>query len=161
MKEQLKIDFEKILKISNFSEKDIKFKKNQLDKFIENGFPGKRLENWKFLDLNQIINKNIENISFFNDYSTTNKIDTSIYIDGLEHNKIIFINGRIEKIEFGYEDKNQIEIYDDIKFEDNFSVKNSLVNLNNAFSNKYYKILVKKGYSKKTIYPIKDSSLSG
>ena len=147
MKEQLKIDFEKILKISNFSEKDIKFKKDQLDKFIENGFPGKRHENWKFLDLNQIINKNIENISFFNDYSTTNKIDTSIYIDGLEHNKIIFINGRIEKIEFSYEDKNLIEIYDDIKFEDNFSVKNSLINLNNAFSNKYYKILVKKGYS--------------
>ena len=147
MKEQLKIDFEKILKISNFSEKDIKFKKDQLDKFIENGFPGKRLENWKFLDLNQIINKNIENISFYNDYSTTNKIDTSIYIDGLEHNKIIFINGRIEKIEFSYEDKNQIEIYDDIKSEDNFSVKNSLINLNNAFSNKYYKILVKKGYS--------------
>ena len=147
MKEQLKIDFEKILKISNFSEKDIKFKKDQLDKFIENGFPGKRLENWKFLDLNQIINKNIENISFFNDYSTTNKIDTSIYIGGLEHNKIIFINGRIEKIEFSYEDKNQIEIYDDIKSEDNFSVKNSLINLNNAFSNKYYKILVKKGYS--------------
>ena len=147
MKEQLKIDFEKILKISNFSEKDIKFKKDQLDKFIENGFPGKRLENWKFLDLNQIINKNIENISFFNDYSTTNKIDTSIYIDGLEHNKIIFINGRIEKIEFSYEDKNQIEIYDDIKSEDNFSVKNSLINLNNALSNKYYKILVKKGYS--------------
>ena len=147
MKEQLKIDFEKILKISNFSEKDIKFKKDQLDKFIENGFPGKRHENWKFLDLNQIINKNIENISFFNDYSTTNKIDTSIYIDGLEHNKIIFINGRIEKIEFSYEDKNLIEIYDDIKSEDNFSVKNSLINLNNAFSNKYYKILVKKGYS--------------
>ena len=147
MKEQLKIDFEKILKISNFSKKDIKFKKDQLDKFIENGFPGKRLENWKFLDLNQIINKNIENISFFNDYSTTNKIDTSIYIDGLEHNKIIFINGRIEKIEFSYEDKNQIEIYDDIKSEDNFSVKNSLINLNNAFSNKYYKILVKKSYS--------------
>ncbi len=147
MKEQLKIDFEKILKISNFSKKDIKFKKDQLDKFIENGFPGKRLENWKFLDLNQIINKNIENLSFFNDYSTTNKIDTSIYIDGLEHNKIIFINGRIEKIEFSYEDKNQIEIYDDIKSEDNFSVKNSLINLNNAFSNKYYKILVKKSYS--------------
>jgi Fe-S cluster assembly protein SufD len=147
MKDQLKIDFEKISKISNFSEKDIKFKKDQLDKFIENGFPSKRLENWKFLDLNQIINKNIENISFFNDYSTINKIDTSIYIDGLEHNKIIFINGRIEKIEFSYEDKNQIEIYDDIKSKDNSSVKNSLINLNNAFSNKYYKILVKKGYS--------------
>ena len=32
MKEQLKTDFEKILKISNFSENDIKFKKNHLNK---------------------------------------------------------------------------------------------------------------------------------
>ena len=59
MKEQLKTDFEKILKISNFSEKDIKLKKIHLNKFIESGFPNRKLENWKFLDLNQIINKNI------------------------------------------------------------------------------------------------------
>ena len=64
MKEQLKIDFEKILKVSNFSEKDIKFKKDELDKFIENGFPSKKLENWKFLDLSQIINKNIDDFWF-------------------------------------------------------------------------------------------------
>ncbi len=61
MKEQLKTDFEKILKISNFSEKDIKFKKNYLNKFIESGFPSRKLENWKFLDLNQII----KNISYY------------------------------------------------------------------------------------------------
>ncbi len=147
MKEQLKIDFEKILKISNFSEKDIKFKKDHLNKFIENGFPSRKLENWKFLDLNQIIKKNIDNLSFYNDYSITNKVDTSIFIDGLEHNKIIFINGRIEKVDFDYEDKNQIEIYDDITTENKFDNKNSLINLNKAFSNKNYKILVKKGYS--------------
>ncbi len=118
MKEQLKTDFEKILKISNFSENDIKFKKNHLNKFIENGFPNRKLENWKFLDLSQIIKRDIGDISFYNDYSTTNKIDTSIFVNGLEHNKIIFINGRIEKIDFNYEDKNRVEIYDDIK-EDN------------------------------------------
>ena len=118
MKEQLKTDFEKILKISNFSENDIKFKKNHLNKFIENGFPDRKLENWKFLDLSQIIKRDIGDISFYNDYSTTNKIDTSIFVNGLEHNKIIFINGRIEKIDFNYEDKNRVEIYDDIK-EDN------------------------------------------
>ena len=149
MKEQLKTDFEKILKISNFSEKDIKFKKNYLNKFIESGFPSRKLENWKFLDLNQIIKKDIGELSFYNDYSVTNKVDTSIFIDGLEHNKIIFINGRIEKIDFNYEDENQIEIYDDIKVNDKFDNENSLIDLNNAFRNKYYKILVKKGYSTK------------
>ena len=55
MKEQLKIDFEKILMISDFSKKDIEIKKNYLNKFIESGFPSRKLENWKFLDLKQII----------------------------------------------------------------------------------------------------------
>ena len=149
MKEQLKIDFEKILELSDFSEKDIGYKKDHLNKFIENGFPSKKQENWKFLDLNQIIKRNINELSFYNDYSKTNKIDTSIFIDGLEHNKIIFINGRIEKIDFNYEDKNQIEIDDDIEIKDNFDYNNSLISLNNAFVNKYYKILVKKDYSLK------------
>ena len=149
MKEQLKTDFEKILKISNFSEKDIEIKKNHLNKFIKNGFPSRKLENWKFLDFDQIINKDIEKLSFYNDYSVTNKVDTSVFIDGLEHNKIIFINGRIEKIDFNYEDENQIEIYDDIKINKKFDNENSLIDLNNAFRNKYYKILIKKGYSTK------------
>ncbi len=148
MREQLEKDFENILKITNFSEKDIKFKKDHLNKFIECGFPSRKLENWKFLDLNQIIKKNIDNISFYNDYSITNKVDTSIFINGLEHNKIIFINGRIEKIDFDYEDKKQIEIYDD-KTEYDFNWANSLINLNSAFCNKNYKILVKEGYSTK------------
>ena len=112
MKEQLKIDFEKILEISSFSKKDIEFKKVHLNKFIENGFPSKKLENWKFLDLRQIIKKEIGELSFYNDYSATNKVDASFFIDGLEHNKVIFIDGKIEKIDFNFEDKNQIEIFD-------------------------------------------------
>ena len=147
MKEQLKIDFEKIQKVSSFTSKDIETKKFYLDKFIKSGFPNRKLENWKFLDLEQIINKNINELSFYNDYSTTNKIDTSIFIGGLEHNKIIFINGRIEKIDFSYEDKNQIEIFDDFKIDYKFDNNNSLIDLNNAFSNKYFKILIKKGYT--------------
>ena len=54
MIDQIKIDFEKNLKTSNLSESDIKLKRKYLDKFIENGFPSRKLENWKFLDLNQI-----------------------------------------------------------------------------------------------------------
>ena len=147
MKEQLKTDFEKIQKVSSFSSKDVETKRFYLNKFIERGFPNRKLENWKFLDLDKIINKSINELSFYNDYSTTNKIDTSIFIDGLEHNKIIFINGRIEKIDFSYEDKNQIEIFDDFKIDYKFDNNNSLIDLNKAFSNKYFKILIKKGYS--------------
>ena len=149
MIDQLKIDFEKIIKNSDFSESDVKLKKEFLNKFIVNGFPNRKLENWKFLDINQIIQKNIGELSFYNDYSTSNKIDTSIFVDGLEHNKIVFINGRVKKIDFGYEDKDKIEINENSKLDDKFENNNSLIDLNGAFTNKSYKILIKKDYSLK------------
>ena len=146
MTEQIKIDFEKIIKTSDFSENEIKLKKEFLNNFITNGFPTRKLENWKFSDLNQIIKKNIGELSFYNDYSLSNKIDTSIYVDRLQHNKIVFINGRVEKIDFSYEDKNKIEINEKSKLEDKFEKENSLIDLNGAFTNKSYKILIKKNY---------------
>jgi len=149
MKEQLKIDFNKIQEVSNFSNRDIEIKKSYLNKFIENGFPNRKQENWKFLDINQIISNNISVLSFYNDYSIENKIDSSIFIDDLEHNKIIFINGRIEKIDFSYEDKKQIEIIEDSYTIDKSENNNSLIDLNIALSNKHFKILIKKGYSLK------------
>ncbi len=149
MKEQLKIDFNKIQEVSNFSNRDIEIKKSYLNKFIENGFPNRKQENWKFLDINQIISNNISDLSFYNDYSIENKIDSSIFIDDLEHNKIIFINGRIEKIDFSYENKKQIEIIEDSYTTDKSENNNSLIDLNIALSNKHFKILIKKGYSLK------------
>ena len=149
MKEQLKIDFNKIQEVSNFSNRDIEIKKSYLNKFIENGFPNRKQENWKFLDINQIISNNISDLSFYNDYSIENKIDPSIFIDDLEHNKIIFINGRVEKIDFSYEDKKQIEIIEDSYTIDKSENNNSLIDLNIALSNKHFKILFKKDYSLK------------
>ena len=149
MKEQLKIDFNKIQEVSNFSNRDIEIKKSYLNKFIENGFPNRKQENWKFLDINQIISNNISDLSFYNDYSIENKIDPSIFIDDLEHNKIIFINGRVEKIDFSYEDEKQIEIIEDSYTIDKSENNNSLIDLNIALSNKHSKILIKKGYSLK------------
>ena len=146
MTEQIKTDFEKIIKTSDFSENEIKLKKEFLNNFITNGFPTRKLENWKFSDLNQIIKKNIGELSFYNDYSSSNKIDTSIYLDGLQHNKIVFINGRVEKIDFSYEDENKIDVNENSKLEDKFEKENSLIDLNSAFTNKSYKILIKKNY---------------
>ena len=146
MKEQLQKDFDNIIRNLNLSQKDIEIKKFCLDNFIDKGFPNRKNEDWKFSDLNQIIKKNIGELSFYSDYTSTNKIDTSIFVDGLEHNKIVFINGRIEKIDFNYERKDQIEIIDQSETINKFNAKNSLSDLNNAFTNKSFKILVKNGY---------------
>ena len=147
MTEQIKIDFEKTIKALDFSKSDAEFKKSFLNKFIAKGFPSKKSENWKFSDINQIIQKNIGELSFYNDYSSSNKIDTSIFIDELEHNKIVFVNGRVEKIDFGFEDKNKIEINEVSKPKDKLENNNSLIDLNSAFTNKSYKILIKQNYS--------------
>ena len=146
MNEQIKIDFEKTFKTSGLSKTDIDLKKKFLDKFILNGFPNRKLENWKFSDINQIIHKNIGELSFFSDYSSSNKIDTSVFIDGLEHNKIVFINGRVEKIDFSFEDEDKIKLNETSETESEIKNFNSLVDLNNAFSNRIYKISIKKDY---------------
>ena len=146
MKEQLQIDFNNIIKTSSFSKRDIEIKQNSLNEFIKIGFPNRRQENWKFSDLNQIIKTNIGELSFYNDYSFTNKVDTSVFVEGLEHNKIVFINGRIEKIDFEYEKKDKIEIVDEPESDRRSNNFNSLINLNKALTNKSYKILVKKDY---------------
>ena len=146
MKEQLQKDFENTIRNLSLSQKDIEIKKFSLDNFINKGFPNRREEDWKFSDLNQIINKNIGELSFYNDYTSTNKVDTSVFVDGLEHNKIVFINGRIEKIDFDYEKKDQIEIIDQSETINKFDNDNSLSDLNNAFTNKSFKVVIKKGY---------------
>ena len=149
MTEQLQLDFDRIMKTSDLSKEDVEIKRNFLKKFIENGFPNRKQENWKFLDISQIIKKNIGDLSFYSDYSLPNEINSSLFVNGLEHNKIIFINGRIEKIDFSYEDQNNIQISDEIKTKINFENENSLIDLNNAFTNKVFKIVIKKNYSLK------------
>ena len=146
MIEQLKIDFNKIEKNSKFSEDNIKFRKKNLQHFVEKGFPNKRIEDWKFSDLNQIISSNISNLSFFNDKEF--KDSEQIYlIDKFEHNKIIFINGVISKIDIKHEDDKKIIINNDLNFIGNSNEVNPLVSLNNALANTYTCVTVKENYS--------------
>ena len=147
MEKQLINDFEKSFKNSDFDSDNINLKKEFLNKFIKDGLPSKNLENWKFSDLSQIIKKEIGDLSFFNDTSSLNKIDQSMYLDGLEHNSIVFINGRTEKIDFQFEDKEKVQISYDLDLKKTYSDINSLVNLNNAFSDKNFKIIVREYHS--------------
>ncbi len=162
MEKQLRTDFKKIIDSSNFSEKEIITKEKYLNKFIQNGFPSKKNEEWKFLDLNQAIKSNIENLDYFNE-NLPNEVDPKIYVDGLEHNKIVFINGRIEKIDFKYEESDKFEIKDQFDSVSLLNDINSLVDLNSALTNKYYKIQVKEYYAVKKpviIYSLTTSKIS-
>ena len=149
MEEQLKIDFEKKLKDFSYSDQEKKFRETNFKEFLKQGFPNRKLENWKFSDLNQIIKSNIGELTFYNDYKKENQIDKIELISELEHNKIIIVDGKIEKIDFKFEDKDKIEILVEQGEETIKENINSLINLNNAFSNKFCKIIIKKNYSLK------------
>ena len=86
MREQILTDFDKIISDSNFSNKDIEFKRESLNKFIENGFPTKNNEDWKFLInyKNSISNLRL-NINLY--YKFSDKIPSSYNWYSIEENK--------------------------------------------------------------------------
>jgi len=146
MEKQLKTDFDKVIKNLKPSKKDIELRQKNLNEFIKNGFPNKRIEDWKFSDLNQIISSNIKELKFFNNQTRPDEFDQSTLVNNLDHNKIIFVNGLISKVDFNYEEKSKIEIIDTQETED-LNSKNSLVSLNNALKFNYVKLIIKENYS--------------
>ena len=163
MEQKLKTDFDKFISTSNFSNQEIKLKKEALDNFLKNGFPSRKLENWKFSDINQIIQKNIGELTFYNDYNIKNEINDEIFIKEIEHNKIVIVNGKVERLSFEYEESDKINLTTLDNFNQNSNDDNSLLSLNNSFSNKIHNILVKKNYSFKKpliIYQITNEKVS-
>ena len=163
MEQKLKTDFDKFISTSNFSNQEIKLKKEALDNFLKNGFPSRKLENWKFSDINQIIQKNIGELAFYNNYNIENEINDDIFIKEIEHNKIVIVNGKVELLSFEYEEKDKINLSTLDIFNQNSNDDNSLLSLNNSFSNKIHNILVKKNYSFKKpliIYQITNEKVS-
>ena len=146
MEKQLKTDFDKVIKNLKPSKKDIELRQKNLNEFIKNGFPNKRIEDWKFSDLNQIISSNIKELKFFNNQIRPDEFDQSTLVNNFDHNKIIFVNGLIFKVDFNYEEKSKIEIIDTQETE-NLNSKNSLVSLNNALKFNYVKLIIKENYS--------------
>ena len=146
MIEQLKIDFDKIVGSLELSKENIESRKKNFNQFVKNGFPNKRIEDWKFSDLNQIISTNIENLRFHNDLEIS-KADENIFIDKFTHNKIIFVNGIVSNIDFSHEDETKILLTRDLSQNKNFKEVNPLVSLNNALTTSYIRIIVKENYS--------------
>tara|TARA_Y100000287_G_scaffold28935_1_gene20592 strand:+ start:285 stop:1523 length:1239 start_codon:yes stop_codon:yes gene_type:complete len=143
MENNIKLNFENYLNKKNFSSSQKEIKEVNFDNFIKNGFPNKRIEDWKFSDLKQIIATNFDNINFSKKEKQSN-IDENLTVD-LEHNKIVFIDGIISKIDFSYENEEKVVVEQNSNLEKELS-ENSLLNLNTAFVSDYTKILVKSGY---------------
>ena len=143
MQNEIKSIFEKSLNEGDFSSSQKNIKEKSFNRFIEQGFPNKRIEDWKFSDLNQIISANFENLDF-----SKKNIDKSVdvdFINEFEHNKIIFVDGNISKIDFSYEDKDKFSLKHDLELDEQLN-ENALLNLNTAFLSSYIKFTVKKGY---------------
>ena len=143
MQSEIKSNFEKSLSEGNFSSSQKDIKEKNFNKFIEQGFPNKRIEDWKFSDLNQIISTNFENLDF-SKKDDQSSIDVD-FIHEFEHNKIVFINGSVSKIDLSYENENKIILNQDFELDEDLS-KNVLINLNTAFLNNCIKITVNNGY---------------
>ena len=147
--ENFKTDFEKTLKNNNLSEKEIAFKNFNAKEFSSHGFPNRKDEDWKFSDINQIIKKEIGELNFYTEQLKKGEINKDILLNEIEHNKLIFINGQLVQIDFNSEDNGKVEFLDNQNNIDEQLADNSLINLNNALSNKSYKLLVKKNYQLK------------
>ena len=143
---EIKNNIEKSLNDKNLSDKNLKFRKKQIEIFLNKGFPNKKIEEWKYSDLDQIIKKNITKINYKLNNIKKNKFNNSDIINDFEHNKIIYVNGKIIKFELPFEDDRSIEIYDDQNFDPSKNPINSLINLNNALTFNYSKIKIKKNY---------------
>ena len=146
--------FDQNLEIRNFlkkigvKEEYIELRRQNLKKFFEIGFPSKKQEDWKFLDLGKIISEKIPNLKYINDevfenVDYKNKIQQLGFNIG-DYNHIIFVNGFIKKIDLKYEDSSKINVLRNNidKYEDD----KSLTFLNNALLFDYIKLFVKDNY---------------
>ena len=74
---------------NSISSEEKKFREKNLQIFNKDGFPNKRQEDWKFTDLNKIINENFKKL--IADSSKENK-PTIKMIEDFEHNSIFLVN---------------------------------------------------------------------
>ena len=120
-----------------------KERKEHFFKFVESGFPSKKLEDWKFSDLKSIINKNIKELKFgFN--TIESKSYNLKFIKNFEHSKIVILNGEFLSADILDIDKNKIEIKNEnLIFSE--SLNEPLNNLNKAFASRLIKLNVLEG----------------
>jgi len=134
-----------IKNIKGISREERKLREKSLELFTKKGFPNKKIEEWKFTDLEKIITKNFKEIDSIKPISKNDKVEL---IKDFEHNFIILVNGILDSSNFKHEDKTKIKIsdYKNENFSSETIVKNSLFDLNNALYEGGYNLAVANNY---------------
>ncbi len=122
-------------KITDKSDRSLKLREASLSSFKKKGFPNKREEDWKFTDLEQVLNENFKELN--NEQLDSKKPITQDL--KFIHNSIILINGKLDSFDFKSEnlkDKNSFKIKDvgfdhHLNFTNEFK-DNPMQNLNTA-----------------------------
>jgi Fe-S cluster assembly protein SufD len=141
MKQDYNFDVDKIKSLSN--EEKVSRKK-YLNTFLKTGFPNKKNEDWKFTDLNAILNKNFDKITNNFEFDLNKNFKM---LESFDHNFILLTNGVLSKSNFNYEDEDKIVIKD---FKDINTIipvtTNNLTLLNKALSSGGYSLEVFENY---------------
>ena len=137
------INSTQIDKIRNITTEEKSFRIKNLEFFKDTGFPNKRLEDWKFSDFKDIVDKNFKELDTKEVSSNIKKIDL---LKDFEHNYILLLNGNLHSSNFDHEDKNKITINPYDKSIDYKISKNPLVCLNHALAENGYSLEIDKGY---------------
>ena len=141
MKQDYNFDVDKIKSLSN---EEKVYRKKYLNIFLKTGFPNKQIEDWKFTDLNAILNKNFDKITNNFKFDLNKKFKI---LENFEHNYILLNNGMLSKSDFNYEDKDKIVIKN---FKNTNTVTpittNNLTLLNKALSSGGYSLEVFENY---------------
>jgi len=145
------INSNQIDKIKKITTEEKNFRIKNLELFKEFGFPNKRLEDWKFSDFKDIINRNFEKLDTKEVSSDIDKID---FLKDFEHNYILLVNGNLHSSNFNYEEKSKIKIKSYDKSIDYKESKNPLVYLNHALAENGYSLEIEKNYKFKKVLVI-------
>jgi len=149
--QNFEINSNQIDKIEKITNEEKNFRIKNLELFKASGFPNKRLEDWKFSDFKNIIDKNFEELDTNKIASKVNKIDL---IKDFEHNYILLVNGNLQSSNFDHEQKNKIKINSYDKSIDYQASKNPLVYLNHALAENGYSLEIAKDYKLKKVLVI-------
>jgi Fe-S cluster assembly protein SufD len=144
MLENFKIDASEIDKVNSFSNEEKVFRLKNLDYFNNTGFPNKKIEDWKFTDLKNIVSKNFNKL----DIKPKKKLEAKIdFLKNFDHNYIVVVNGKLSSSNFEFEQRDKVEVKNFIN--ENFQDKrdqNPLVCLNHALSDSGYFLKVDDNY---------------
>jgi len=145
------INSNQIDKIKGITTEEKDFRIKNLEFFKTAGFPNKRLEDWKFSDFKDIVDKNFEKLDTKKTSSDINKIDL---LKDFEHNYILLVNGDLHSSNFDHEEKSKIKINPYDKSIDYKISKNPLICLNHALAENGYFLEIDKNYKFKKVLVI-------